>query len=298
VLVKEIWIAVRMVAALCLVSMVALPVQAQTLAPFKDRLFSYKRVLESQYGGDFLVVEYSKQRDLRDRDKVDEREVFGNYVSYRPRRSRQSYDLEANGRTLEFMGVGKVRGGASAVVIYVHGQGGNRFQGVNDVTFGGNFNRVQNLMVRNGGAYISAEFSDFGARGTADVAAIAQHQKMVSPNAKVVVACGSMGGIICWNLLKNGRHASLIDGLVLLGSPRDPAVLSRAVLERRIPIHMSYGSDDTVYDWRTQAKFFEQIRSIVPGYPIRFTLFETGSHGTPIRMTDWRLVLNWMFAAR
>jgi len=298
VLGKDFTGAVRLVAILCVICGFAMPVQAQTLAPFKDRLFSYKRVLESQYGGDFIVVEYSKQRDLRDRDKVDEREVFGNYVSYRPKRSRQSYDLEANGRTVRFMGVGKVRGGAKASVIYVHGQGGNRFQGVNDVSFGGNFNRIQNLMVRNGGAYLSAEFSDFGARGTADVAALAQHQKMVSPGAKVVVACGSMGGIICWNLLKNPAYARHIDGLILLGSPRDPAVLSRAVLERRIPIHMSYGSDDAVYNWKDQVNFFQQIRSIVPGYPIRFTLFETGSHGTPIRMTDWRLVLNWMFAAR
>ncbi|GGB49591.1 phospholipase [Roseibium aquae] len=272
------------------------PVAGQTLAPFKDRLFSYKRILETSRNGDFLVVEYSKQRDLHGRDKVPEREVFGNYVSYQPRRSRQGYDLQANGRTVNFMGVGKVRGGASASVIYVHGQGGNRFQGVNDVTFGGNFNRIQNLMVRNGGAYLSAEFSDFGARGTADVAALVQHQKMVSPNAKVVVACGSMGGIICWNLLKTPRYAAQIDGLILLGSPADPAVLNPSVLQRRIPIHMSYGSDDAVYDWRQKAGFFDQIRSIAPGYPIRFTLFDTGSHGTPIRMTDWRSVLNWMFS--
>jgi hypothetical protein len=24
--------------------------------------------------------------------------------------------------------------------------------------------------------------------------------------------------------------------------------------------------------------------------------FETGTHGTPIRMTDWRETLNWMLA--
>jgi hypothetical protein len=27
---------------------------------------------------------------------------------------------------------------------------------------------------------------------------------------------------------------------------------------------------------------------------VHFALFDTGVHGTPIRMTDWRLVLNWM----
>ena len=40
--------------------------------------------------------------------------------------------------------------------------------------------------------------------------------------------------------------------------------------------------------------FFKQIKTRAPNYPIKFTLFDTGTHGTPIRMTDWRLVLNWM----
>jgi hypothetical protein len=29
---------------------------------------------------------------------------------------------------------------------------------------------------------------------------------------------------------------------------------------------------------------------------MKLTVFDTGVHGTPIRMTDWRLVLNWMLA--
>jgi len=29
----------------------------------------------------------------------------------------------------------------------------------------------------------------------------------------------------------------------------------------------------------------------------RFVRFETGTHGTPIRMTDWRETLNWMLSA-
>ncbi|MTH96037.1 alpha/beta hydrolase [Roseibium sp. RKSG952] len=274
----------------------AAPAGAQSLAPYKDKLFKYRNITASHFGGDFIVVEYSKQRDLRDRDKVDQREVFGNYVSYRPKRSRDNYQLTANGRTIKYIGTGKVEGGAKAIVIYIHGQGGNRFQGINDVSFGGNFNRIQNLMVRNGGAYISTEFTDFGARGTADVAALIAYQKQLSPRAKVVVACGSMGGIICWNLLKNGGYARHLDGILFLGSPRDPAFLSSGALSRRVPIYMGYGSDDTVYHWEDQANFFKQIRASAPGYPIKFTLFDTGVHGTPIRMTDWRLVLNWMFA--
>ncbi|MBG6206711.1 hypothetical protein IWQ49_001360 [Labrenzia sp. EL_126] len=268
--------------------------QADVLKPYKDRLFRYKKVSETLYDGDFIVVEYSKQRDLRDRDEVDERKVFGNYVSYKPKRGRGSAELQANGRTIQYMGTGKWKGGAKAIVIYIHGQGGNRFQGMNDVSFGGNFNRVQNLMVRNGGAYLTVDIKNFGKGGTADVAALIQHQKQLSPGAKVVVACGSMGGIICWNLVKSANYSRLVSGIMLLGSPKDPNFLSSGGLSRNVPIYMGQGTLDRVYNWESQANFFKQIKSRAPNYPIRFTLFDTGTHGTPIRMTDWRLVLNWM----
>ncbi|WP_269583211.1 alpha/beta hydrolase [Roseibium sp. Sym1] len=268
--------------------------QSEMLKPYKDRLFRYKKIHETLYDGDFLVVEYSKQRDLRDRDEVDERRVYGNYVSYKPKRGRGSAELKANGRTIEYMGTGKWKGGANAIVIYIHGQGGNRFQGMNDVSFGGNFNRVQNLMVRNGGAYLTVDINHFDKRGTADVAALIQYQKQLSPRAKVVVACGSMGGIICWNLVKNGNYASLLSGIMLLGSPKDPNFLGSSALGRNVPIYMGQGTLDRVYNWEDQANFFKQIKQRAPNYPIKFTLFDTGTHGTPIRMTDWRLVLNWM----
>ncbi|TYC51234.1 alpha/beta hydrolase [Rhodobacterales bacterium] len=268
--------------------------QAEALKPYKDGLFRYKKITETLYNGDFTVVEYSKQRDLRDRDEVDERRVYGNYVSYRPRRGRGSAELTAGGRTIEYMGTGKWKGGANAVVIYIHGQGGNRFQGMNDVSFGGNFNRIQNLMVRNGGAYLTVDIKDFNSRGTADVAALIQHQKQISPRAKVVVACGSMGGIICWNLLKNANYAQNLSGILFFGSPKDPGFLSSGALSRNVPIYMGQGTNDSVYNWEDQANFFKKIKTAAPGYPIRFTLFDTGTHGTPIRMTDWRLVLNWM----
>ncbi|WP_420411429.1 alpha/beta hydrolase [Roseibium sp.] len=268
--------------------------QAEALKPYKDRLFRYKKVTETLYNGDFIVVEYSKQRDLHGRDQIPERQVYGNYVSYKPKRSRGGGELKANGRTISYMGTGKWKGGAKAIVIYIHGQGGNRFQGMNDVSFGGNFNRIQNLMVRNGGAYLTVDIKNFGKRGTADVAALIKHQKQLSPQAKVVVACGSMGGIICWNLVKNGGYSRLINGIVLLGSPKDPNIFSSGALSRSVPIYMGQGTLDRVYNWETQAQFFKKIKQRAPNYPIKFTLFDTGTHGTPIRMTDWRLVLNWM----
>jgi hypothetical protein len=51
-----------------------------------------------------------------------------------------------------------------------------------------------------------------------------------------------------------------------------------------------------VLNWKTQEAFFKKFKQLDPNYPVKFALFNTGSHGTPIRMTDWRLVLNWMLA--
>ena len=34
----------------------------------------------------------------------------------------------------------------------------------------------------------------------------------------------------------------------------------------------------------------------IADYPARFVRFETGTHGTPIRMIDWRDTLNWMLS--
>ena len=40
--------------------------------------------------------------------------------------------------------------------------------------------------------------------------------------------------------------------------------------------------------------FYRKLREARPGYPARFLLFDTGKHGSPIRMIDWRDTLNWI----
>ncbi|NBN63052.1 alpha/beta hydrolase [Pannonibacter tanglangensis] len=288
-----------LIAGLAAWAALASPAAAQSLPPYKDSLFAYPRVLSGNDDGSYEVVEYIKARDLHERDKEPEREVWGNYVSFHPSSSQEDMSLKANGRTVKYMATGRTEGGASMVVIYVHGQGGNRFQGMNDLTFGGNFNRIKNLMSRNNGVYISADFADFGAKGTQDVAAIIDAYRANSPGAKTFVACGSMGSILCWNLLKDPAQAAKLSGVLFFGAPKDEAFLKSPTLrkpENHVPIYLGHGSWDNVYNWQQQVAFFEQIRKAAPGYPVRFTLFDTGTHGTPIRMTDWRLILNWMLS--
>jgi len=266
------------------------------LAPWKDDLFKYPRVISSTANGDALVVEYVESRDLDARDVVPEKKVKPDYVSLDTKSFEQDLTLTFGKTTTKYIFVGKSQAKAKAIVIYVHGRGGNRFQGANDGMFGGNFNRIKNLMMRNGGIYLSPEVHDLGKPGFAEVKALMLEYARKSPGAPIFLACGSLGGKVCWAIARDPEAAALLGGLLLLGSTHDDGFIKTAAVGdfKRFPIYLGHGSHDIVIDWKTQEAFFRKVRAALPGYPIRFVLFDTGSHGTPIRMTDWRLVLNWM----
>ncbi|WP_367714900.1 alpha/beta fold hydrolase [Nitratireductor sp. GISD-1A_MAKvit] len=271
--------------------------QAFELASHKDRLFAYPAVLSSGEGGAYRVVDYQELRDINGRDAVPERRVEGRYVSTGVRRFQQDLALRTDAGTVRHFAVGKTRQ-ARAIVLYLHGQGGNRRQGVNDFSFGGNFNRIKNLMAKSGGLYLSPDIPDFRARGTAQIAALIAHYAAQSPGAPVFVACGSMGGALCWQLARHEDTARRLGGLLLLGSMWDEGFFQSPAIAARVPVFFGHGSEDRVFPVETQEAFFRKIRSAAKGYPARFVRFETGTHGTPIRMTDWRETLNWMLTGK
>ena len=151
-------------------------------------------------------------------------------------------------------------------------------------------------MADNGGLYLSPDFSDFGDKGAAEVAALIEHYASASPNAKLFVACGSMGGYLCWKLAANDAVAARFSGLLLLGSVVDEDFKGTPAFKRKIPVFFGHGSHDMVFPVEKQEAFFRSLRAGKGGYPTRFVRFETGTHGTPIRMTDWRDTLNWMLS--
>jgi hypothetical protein len=279
-------------------SLAAWPVMAQPLAlkPFKDDLFAYPALLSSEKGKLYRVFDYREMRDINARDQIPERRVHAQYVSTGVRRVQRDLVLKADAGSIRHFAVGRTEG-AAIITIYLHGQGGSRRQGVDDFTFGGNFNRIKNLMADNDGLYLSPDFSDFGDRGAAEIAALIGHYAARSPKAKIFVACGSMGGAICWKLAGRKDTGSRIDGLLLLGSLWDESFFSSPAFRRRIPVFFAQGSHDKVFPVEHQEAFFRSILTRSPGYPTRFVRFETGTHGTPIRMTDWRETLNWMLSA-
>lgn len=271
--------------------------RADLLAPFKNDLFAYPRTLAVQDDGRHLTVDYRKERDIHQRDEVPERRARSTYIDRAPSRSQKDLMVATDVARVPHMVVGTPQN-ARFVVVYLYGQGGNRKQGMNDFTFGGNFNRIKNLAVRNGGLYITTDFSDFGVTGAKQVSSLISYYATSSPNAKIYVACGSMGGGLCWRLADDADVAPRLGGLLLLGSHWDENFLSSRAFERRVPVFFGHGSDDTVFPVANQERFFRSILRRAPAYPARFVRFESGSHGTPIRMTDWRTTLNWMANAR
>lgn len=268
---------------------------AQALKPFKDELFAYPAILSSEAGGAYIVVDYSEARDIDKRDQVPERRVRGNYVSTGVRKAQKDLALKTDAGTIKHFAVGKADG-ARIITVYLHGQGGSRKQGVDDFTFGGNFNRIKNLMAANGGLYLSPDFSDFGEKGASEIAALITHYAERSPGAKIIVACGSMGGALCWRLASDPGVSGRLSGLLLLGSLWDDGFLASAAFKAKVPVFFGQGSRDPVFPAEKQEAFYRSIMAKSPGYPTRFVRFETGNHGTPIRMTDWRETLNWMLS--
>lgn len=273
----------------------ALPARAAELAPYKDQLFAYPSILSQADGGDYVVVDYKEARDINARDEVPERRVKSDYVSLGVRGVQKDLVLSTPAGEIKHVAVGR-REGARIITIYLHGQGGSRKQGVDDFTFGGNFNRIKNLMADNDGLYLSPDFPDFGEGGAARIAALIDHYAERSPGAKLFIACGSMGGGLCWKLASDKAVAGRLSGLLLLGSHWDDTFLSSPAFKRKVPVFFGQGSKDKVFPVEKQEAFYRSIRQKSPGYPTRFVRFETGTHGTPIRMTDWRETLDWMLS--
>lgn len=268
---------------------------AAALKPYKDDLFSYPAVLESQDDGAFLKIDYRELRDINGRDQVPERRVQRKYVSLKPKRQQRSLDIRSGGTTVEVYETGR-SAKARFAVIFVHGRGGDRRLGTDDWTFGGNFNRLKNLAVNNSGVYYAPSFSDFGNAGYAELLAVVDHIASTSPKAPIILACGSMGSFLCWHAAHEDQFAPRLAGMVILGGARDDQFLASAAFESERPILFAHGSGDSVYQWRSQYLLYDKIRHAKPGYPVRFVLFNSGSHGTPIRMIDWRDTLNWILA--
>ena len=281
----------RVVFACFVAAALTLPVQAAMLKPFKDELFSYGTVLETGDDGDYRVIDYDKMRDIHGRDTEPERRVRRAYVSLGVKSAQANETLDLATRPLDVLRVG-ARSGAAFTVIFIHGRGGDRRLGANDWSFGGNFNRLKNLAVENGGVYYAPSMRSFDDAGVADIAGLIAYAQQQSPGRPIVLSCASMGSFICWGITRNPQAVAALKGMMIMGGPSDPAFTKSAAYKKKLPIFFSHGGADTVYPVTGQIAFYRSLKKA--NYPTRIVLFQTGSHGTPVRMTDWRDALNWI----
>lgn len=262
--------------------------------PFKDALFSAQTVLKTEDDGAYKVLDYQEQRDINQRDEEPERRVKGQYVDLRVRDHQANETLTIAAGRLDVGRVGKMRD-ASFTIIFIHGRGGDRRLGMNDFTFGGNFNRLKNLTLQSGGAYYAPSIRSFDPNGAADIAALIRHVYELSSGRPVILACASMGNFICQSVSRDKEAVRYLKGLVVMGGPTDPGFLTTPAAKLKIPVYFSHGSADSVYKAEEQIALYRKMRKA--GYPTIFRLFQTGGHGTPIRMSDWREILNFILTA-
>ncbi|MDQ0453843.1 alpha/beta hydrolase [Rhizobium paknamense] len=268
------------------------PASAANLMPFKDDLFSGQTVLESRDNGDFQIIDYQEMRDINGRDQIPERRVKAPYVSSGVRKYQkdETLDLGAAGK-LDVTRTGPADG-AAFTVIFIHGRGGDRRLGSDDYKFGGNFNRLKNLAVENGGTYYAPTVRSFDKMGVDQIAALIEQAHNRSGGKPVVLACASMGSFICWGMTREEQAVRALSGMAIMGGATDPNFTTSAAFRAKLPIWFTHGSRDNVYAAGDQTGLYERLHR--GGYPTKFTLFLTGTHGTPVRMTDWRAVLNWL----
>jgi hypothetical protein len=269
------------------------PAFALELKPFKDDLFGYPGVLETKDNGDWLKIDYRKERDIYQRDDEPERKAKWQYVSLGVNwhQSFDTLDLGA-GRKLDIFTAGKI-GKQRFSVVFIHGRGVDRKLGASDERFGGNFNRLKNLAVDNGGVYIAPTVKSFDASGAADVSTLIRYLSKTSGGNPVVIACASMGTLICREIARDPQAVAVLSGMVLMSGILDSEFETTPFYTAHLPLFFAHGTDDVVYSWKDQDGLYRKLHD--KGYPTRFVLFNTGSHGIPLRMLDWRDTLNWFF---
>jgi len=283
----------RLVLAAIFAGMAVHDAAALTLKPWKDELFGYGQVVETAEDGALRVVDYQEMRDINARDQIPERRVKSAYVSMAVKKAQQNLTVDTPTGPIDVAMTGKGEG-ASFTVIFIHGRGGDRRLGNNDWSFGGNFNRIKNLAVQNGGVYYAPSVSSFDDAGAARISGLILRAKALSPDKPVFLACASMGSFICARVVRDATAVNSLSGVVLMGGAADGDYAKTAAFKAKLPVFFTHGDSDSVYAANDQIAVFRRLRKA--GIPTQFVLFQTGGHGTPVRMTDWRETLNWLLA--
>jgi len=255
--------------------------------PLKGDAFPAPAILASEFDGDYARVAFVP---VAESDRAAE-----TLIDAIPAPPQQELTFANSGRTLKYLAVGDLSKPAKMVLVYVHGLGDDRSQGVHEKQFGGTFARLKRLAVENNAIYLSPDFSGFGRRAEGQIAGLINDYAGRSPGAPVFVACLSLGCKLCWRLAEDAGEASPLRGILFFSAPVDRGFLKH-VASTQVHVYLGIGSKDAFTSWKSEDAFFRDVKAAAPDYPIKLTIFDGGEHATTIRLTDWVEVLNWMLA--
>ena len=295
------------------------------LAPFKDDVYAIKpydgvlrrcdaaineRTLKlPPMDGRHVIYDFNEARDVNGRDVPMANGKWQNvaqlkYISPLPPGNQRAFDLHISSalgaRNLETTEVGNPNG-AKFAIVFIHGAAGiyaNKDLGMNDDTFSGNFNRLKNMVVQNGGVYYTPTIKDFEKAGPEEVSQLIAHIAQKSPGAPIVLTCASSGGSVCAGVSKIESAAKNLSGIVLMGSSWGGDFVGSYAFKNRVPVVFAQGTCDRNNPYDRLFSLFSTILRRDNTYPTQFQGFADGVHGTPIRMIDWRTTLNWIFSIR
>lgn len=258
---------------------------------FKDELYSYRKILQSSHNGTYRVIDYSEKIDIEDRDEIDVDKVYDKYIDY----SVDKYKQLITNWVINYYQVTDPQVSKSEkqyVLLYFHWAWWNKWQWVNNITFWGNFNRVQNLSVLNKWVYITIDV-DWSKQWVNNVWLLLQQLHTTYPNAKIILSAGSKWWEMIWSLLSSSYNV-LINGVIFIGSVLDSSnssYTSKFLINNHIPIYIWHWSKDFI-PYKEKLVFLEDIEQ--QWGIIQVDIFNWWVHWTPIRMINWRDVLEWI----
>jgi len=241
----------------------------------------------------FINRMYHKQNHLNGWDEFAGKKAKDDRVQLIPSQQKRDLKITLSSGTLDTFEIGNANQ-PDFGVIFIHGGGGDKTLGANEWSFGGNFNRLQNLVVRNNGVYYSPTVTH-DKTGVTIIGNLIDFIHSKNPKAQVIVACGSAGGAICTGLEESEKYAPRLGGIIHVGSANAPNdIIKTPAFKYNVPTLFSHGSYDPVMSWEAMKTRYDALKKAKPKYPTQFFLYHGGIHGTPIRMIDWRENLNFI----
>lgn len=264
----------------------------------KQDLFKYQWGIKDNYNNwNIRLVDYSVKRDIENRDIIDVDKVFDKYVTLINEKNRTEEKIISNGKEIKYWKVvdnNLNKTDIETVTIYFHWMWWHRNQWINDYSFWWNFNRIQNLMLKNKWMYISTDFTDFWNTWTSEMILLMNEIKKEYPNSRFILVWASSGWELLWNIINKINKTNDIKNIkwiVLLWSITTNNI---EFFINKIPIFIWHWTKDWNIPYTIKFDFYNKLKKIDSKYPIKVDLFDGGVHWTPIRMSDWYFILEFI----